>query len=164
MPFFETVFDLSIVHSATDTQTSTISQPSSVCVFGEQELTISLIQFIWRSVSEHSTHLTSKELLFIATVHAHDSRSWAMRLFDYRYRQWIFRFFSHFCSFVRQSWFATSDGARAFSLDDFVLYGTSVNHILCEAIYDHPLRLPHQWVYKQIVVNPLFSEFYWTLK
>lgn len=85
-------------------------------------------------------------------------------MFDYRYRRWIF-FFSHLLIFVRQSWFnTTSEWSSGFKFDDFLLYGTSINHILFEAIRDHPLKIPYQWLFKRNILQPLSSEFYGSLK
>lgn len=68
-------------------------------VFPNKSSTVSLNQFIWRSVWVSSC--SSQPY-----TDSYDSRSWAMSLFDYRYRQWVILIkFSHFCSFVRQSWY-----------------------------------------------------------
>lgn len=163
-----------IHRTATVTHTIIIAQPESFThSFSDENFyffTHSLFYDVFRSClcTLHSFNFDDVlffifKLSFIDNVRKDLLLGWWF-MFDYRYRRWIF-FFSHLLIFVRQSWFnTTSEWSSGFKFDDFLLYGTSINHILFEAIRDHPLKIPYQWLFKRNIVQPLSSEFYGSLK
>lgn len=125
-----------------------------LCLFEflpKRKTLFSLIRFIWRSVSFslcvcewtlHSIDFDMCNILklpFIAAADTDTNDSCLCRCVCLTIatdnEHFVF-FLFHFCSFARQSWFwnTTSDETWVFSLNDFVLYGTLINHILCEAI------------------------------
>lgn len=163
-----------IHRTATATHTIIIAQPESFThSFSDENFyffTHSLFYDVFRSClcTLHSFNFDDVlffifKLSFIDNVRKDLLLGWWF-MFDYRYRRWIF-FFSHLLIFVRQSWFnTTSEWSSGFKFDDFLLYGTSINHILFEAIRDHPLKIPYQWLFKRNILQPLSSEFYGSLK
>lgn len=169
----ETVFVLFIVQRPPHIQSSSHSQNLLRIRFPTRIFIFSLIRYSTMCFVLVCVHYTSFnfddvlffifKLSFIDNVRKDLLLGWWF-MFDYRYRRWIF-FFSHLLIFVRQSWFnTTSEWSSGFKFDDFLLYGTSINHILFEAIRDHPLKIPYQWLFKRNIVQPLSSEFYGSLK
>lgn len=180
MPFFwETVFWYIHHHSATVTQTNILPQQSSVCVRACSSVFVPNECFYFHSFVSFDGVFISLvwvgtpfirfrydailKLSFIETVVTHTqmtlaSSRWVCLTIATDVEYFFCFTFAHLCG---NSDFEIPQAMKPgfFHSMTLCMYGTLINHIICEAIYDHPLKIPCQWVFKRIVVNPLSSEF-----